>query len=115
MREWFGRVPKYLITLDASYCAQCSDTDFCALVEHEMFHIGHKRDAFGAPAFTQEGGPKLFIRGHDVEEFVGVVQRYGVGPEDGAVAALVRAANQPPQVHRANIAGACGTCMLKVA
>lgn len=115
MREWFGRVPAYLITLDASYCRQCSDTDFCALVEHELYHIAQKRDAFGAPAFTKEGLPKLGIQGHDVEEFVGVVKRYGAGDPDGAIARLARAAANQPEVSRANIAGACGTCLLKVA
>lgn len=115
MREWFGRVPKYLITLDASYCAQCSDTDFCALVEHELYHVAQKRDPFGAPAFTDEGLPKLCIQGHDVEEFVGVVKRYGAGDPDGAIARLARAAAGQPEVSRANIAGACGTCLLKAA
>lgn len=115
MREWFGRVPKYLITMDASYCRQCSDTDFCALVEHELYHIAQKRDAFGAPAFTKDGDPKLGIQGHDVEEFVGVVRRYGVGGQDSTLATMVRAANQQPQVDRAHIAGACGTCTLRVA
>src|SRR5690606_39228588 len=40
LREWFGHVPDFLITLAADYCAQCSDTELCALVEHELYHIG---------------------------------------------------------------------------
>src|SRR5690554_2969470 len=70
MRDWFGRVPAFIITLAADYCAQCSDAEFCALVEHELYHIAQAQDAFGAPKFTQEGLPKLELRGHDVEEFV---------------------------------------------
>jgi hypothetical protein len=112
MREWFGDVPAYIITLAADYCAQCSDTDFCALVEHELYHIAQATDQYGAPKFTQEDLPKLEMRGHDVEEFVGVVRRYGASPD---VQALVDAANSPAEVGKLNIARACGTCLLKLA
>lgn len=112
MIEWFGRVPAYLITLDASYCVQCSDADFCALIEHELYHIAQEHDAFGVPKFTKEGRPKLCMRGHDVEEFVGVVRRYGASPD---VQALVDAANSPAEVGKLNISRACGTCLLKSA
>lgn len=112
MLHWFGLVPDFLITLAADYCSVCSEAEFCALVEHELYHIGHAKDEFGAPKFTREGGPKLGMRGHDVEEFIGVVRRYGASPD---VAALVKAANSPPEVARINIARACGTCLLKSA
>jgi hypothetical protein len=39
MHEWFGEVPKFIIPLAADYCSQCSDLEFCALVEHELYHI----------------------------------------------------------------------------
>ncbi len=39
MRDWFGDVPAFITTLAADYCAQCSDADFCALIEHELYHI----------------------------------------------------------------------------
>ncbi|WP_040267824.1 putative metallopeptidase [Pseudomonas rhodesiae] len=112
MRDWFGDVPAYIITLAADYCAQCSDTDFCALVEHELYHIAQAKDQYGAPKFTQEGLPKLEMRSHDVEEFVGVVRRYGASAD---VQALVDAANSPAEVGKLNIARACGTCLLKSA
>lgn len=115
MREWFGRVPTYLITLAADFCATCSDTDFCALVEHELYHIAQQKDNFGQPMFTRDGEPKLRIVGHDVEEFVGVARRYGVGDPGGALARLAAAARGAPEVSRAQIAGACGTCFLKAA
>lgn len=115
MVDWFGAVPDYLITLDASYCLTCSDAEFCALVEHELMHIGQELDEFGGPAFTKDGLPRLAIRGHDVEEFVGIVRRYGVGHPDGTLAALVAAANNAPEVAKINIARACGTCLLKAA
>ncbi|MYN42724.1 hypothetical protein GTP55_25605 [Duganella sp. FT109W] len=115
MVDWFGIVPDYLITLDASYCLKCSDAEFCALVEHELYHIGQEQDEFGSPAFTKDGMPKLMIKGHDVEEFVGVVRRYGVGHPEGTLAQLVAAANAAPEVAKINIARACGTCLLKAA
>ncbi|WP_368640467.1 putative metallopeptidase [Castellaniella ginsengisoli] len=108
LREWFGHVPEFLITLAADYCAQCSDTEFCALVEHELYHIGQEQDEFGAPKFTKDGMPRLAMRGHDVEEFVGVVQRYGASAQ---VARMVEAAKHPPAVSGASIAHACGTCL----
>jgi hypothetical protein len=112
MMDWFGDVPTYIITLAADYCAQCSDADFCALVEHELYHIAQAKDQYGAPKFTQEGLPKLEMRGHDVEEFVGVVRRYGASPD---VQELVDAANKPAEVGKLNISRACGTCLLKSA
>lgn len=115
MREWFGRVPEFLITLDARYCSTCTDAEFCALVEHELYHVGHKRDDCGVPMFTRDGGPRLTIRGHDVEEFVGVVRRYGAGHPTGAIAQLAAAARAQPQVSAARVAQACGTCLLRAA
>lgn len=113
MRDWFGGVPDFIITLAADYCAQCSDADFCALVEHELFHIAQELDQYGAPRFTKEGTPKLMLRGHDVGEFVAIVERYGVGAPDSDVARMVEAAKKPPSVSRASIASACGTCLLR--
>jgi hypothetical protein len=113
MAEWFGRVPAFLITLDASFCRECSDAEFLALAEHELYHLGHKLGPDGTLLFDREGKPKLAIRGHDVEEFVGVVRRYGIGA--GRLAELVAAANRRPEVAGIDIARACGTCHLKVA
>lgn len=115
LREWFGHVPSFIITLDANYSAFCSDAAWCALVEHELFHIAHARDEYGAPKFTKEGMPKLAIQGHDVEEFVGVVKRYGAGDPGGALARIAAAARGQPEVTRSNIAGACGTCIARAA
>ncbi|KCB25142.1 putative metallopeptidase [Bordetella hinzii] len=108
MIEWFGRVPAFLITLAADYCLSCSDGEFCALVEHELYHLGQARDPFGAPAFDKEGRPKLRIVGHDVEEFVGVVVRYGPSAD---VLRLAAAAGVAPAVPRLNVARACGCCL----
>lgn len=72
------------------------------LVEHELYHITQATDDFGAPKFNKEGQPVLKLRGHDVEEFVGVVRRYGASVE---VQELVDAANRPAEVAQLNIAG----------
>lgn len=113
--EWFGRVPAFLITLDAHYARECSELQWCALVEHELMHIAQRTDAFGAPAFTKEGFPKLGLRAHDVSEFVGIVARYGTGGPDSDISKMVRAANAGPMVSPVSIAHACGTCLLRSA
>jgi hypothetical protein len=112
MRDWFGEEPEFLITLAADYCAQYTEAEFCALVEHELYHIAHKLDKYGALAFTQDGLSKLEMRGHDVEEFVGVVRRYGTSHD---VQQLIDAASRPSEVAKINISTACGTCLLKSA
>lgn len=113
LAEWFGPIPDFLITLDGHYCAECSDAELCALVEHELYHIGHLKDEFGVPQFYRDSGlPKLGIRGHDVEEFVGVTRRYGPSED---VARLIMAAAKGPEVAPVNIARACGTCQLRAA
>ena len=112
---WFGRIPDFIITIAASYCQEAADADFCALMEHELYHIGQQKDATGEPVFGREGQPKLQIRGHDVEEFVGVVARYGAGDESGNLARLVRAANSAPHLSALRVSQACGTCLLKLA
>lgn len=115
MRDWFGEEPEFLITLAGYYCAQCTEAEFCALVEHELMHIAQETDQYGAPKFTREGLPKLTMRDHDVSEFVSIVERYGVGNPEGDLARMVEAAKRPPSVSRASIANACGTCLLRSA
>jgi len=113
MHEWFGRKPDFIITLAADFCMNCSDLEFCALVEHELYHIAQQKDEFGAPKFCRDSGlPKLCMRGHDIEEFTGVVRRYGASEE---VKQLIDAASQPAEVANIDIARACGTCMLRLA
>lgn len=115
MREWFGDVPAFLLTFDGSYARRCTDAEWCALVEHELYHLAHQRDEFGAFKFTKDGDPKIGLQGHDVEEFVGVVERYGAGAADGNLARMIRAAQRQPSVAPIRIAQACGTCLLRAA
>ncbi|WP_446905828.1 putative metallopeptidase [Acinetobacter baumannii] len=110
MRDWFGYVPTYLITIDASYCDQATDRDFCALIEHELYHIGVERDQDGEPLYSDMTGlPKHYLAGHDVEEFVGVVKRWGA---DESVKRLLEVAKQAPFVSDVNISKCCGTCLI---
>ncbi|WP_341896480.1 putative metallopeptidase [Sphingobium sp. YR657] len=109
IEEWFEGMPDFLITLSAPAAAGMDDASFCALVEHELYHCAQNQDLFGMPKFKNDGSPSFGIRGHDVEEFVGVVARYGAGP--AGVAAMVEAAQHAPLVAPASIAGVCGTCL----
>ena len=112
MVQWFGYIPKYIITLDAGYAESCSDVDFCALIEHELYHIGFEIMDGEMYISPSTGKPKLKMKGHDIEEFHGVFQRYGASPD---VQKMVELANDGPTISRANIAHACGTCLLKLA
>lgn len=113
IEEWFGDMPDFLLTFSAPAAAAMNDPSFCALVEHELYHCGTKLDEFGMPKFKQDGTPAFTMRGHDVEEFVGVVARYGA--EAAGVSAMVDAAQRGPTIGRASIAGVCGTCLRAVA
>lgn len=109
IEEWFGMMPDFLLTFSAPAAHGMDDASFCALVEHELYHCAQKMDQYGMPKFKEDGSPSFAIRGHDVEEFVGVVARYGA--IDPGVAAMVEVAGCRPLIGTASIAGACGTCL----
>jgi hypothetical protein len=115
LEEWFQTFPDFVITFDATIAAELDDASWCALVEHELYHCAQALDEFDMPKFRRDGSPVFAIRGHDVEEFVGVVARYGAAAATAGVGELVRAAQRPPSVAPARIAAACGTCLKKVA
>lgn len=110
LREWFEDVPDFLITIEAQNAMLCTDASFMALVEHELYHAAQKTDEFGQPMFNQiTGHPLWAIRGHDVEEFVGVVRRYGA--DAAGVRDMVAAANKGAEIAEGQIGRACGTCL----
>jgi hypothetical protein len=114
LREWFGSVPDFVITLFAPYAAEAEDASFCALVEHEMLHCAQARNAYGVPRFSQSTGRPIFgIRGHDVEEFTAIVRRYGA--RAAGVEEMIAAAATKPLIDGAKIAGVCGTCIARAA
>lgn len=112
MLEWFGDFPDFLITLDAFNAEECPDMNFCALVDHELYHCAQASDRMGEPAFDKNTGlPKYQLRGHDVEEFVGVVRRFGVAAAGDAAVDMVITAAREPEIGSAELAQACGTCV----
>ena len=110
MRDWFGFVPQYLITIDATYCEQANDRDFCRLIEHELYHIGVERDADGEIIYSDHTGlPKHYLAGHDVEVFFGEIRQHGV---DSSVQRLLDIAKNAPFASETNIAACCGNCLV---
>lgn len=110
MRDWFGFVPQYLITIDATYCEQANDRDFCRLIEHELYHIGVERDEDGEVIYSDHTGlPKHYLAGHDVEVFFGEIRQHGV---DSSVQRLLDIAKNAPFASETNIAACCGNCVI---
>lgn len=113
VEEWFGPID-FLITLSAPYCAdrETTDAEFLALLDHELSHcVQEERN--GIPQFSHDTGRPLWaVRGHDVEQFVGVVERWGA--EATGVTELVAAASRAPRFEGADIQrilNGCGTCL----
>jgi len=110
MRDWFSFVPQYLITVDATYCEQATDRDFCRLIEHELYHIGVERDEDGEIIYSDMTGlPKHYLAGHDVEVFFGETKRWGA---DDSVKRLIEIAKNAPFVSEKSMAACCGNCVI---
>lgn len=101
MQEWFVDLPDFLITLSAPYAAEASDAVWMALVEHELRHCTVIR-------FTRQGVPIFGMRGHDVEVFIGDVERYGM--DATGTRKLVEAALSAPLISAEDIKAVCGYC-----
>lgn len=99
--EWHGgALPTFVITLCAPFFIEADPTSVCSVIEHELYHCGQMRDRHGEPIYI-DGMPRFTLRGHDVEEFIGVVQRYGaVHP---SMIELQRALNSPPEISSARV------------
>lgn len=105
-----GDIPQARIWIYAPYAATLSDGAFCALVEHELYHLAQKKDKEQQPLFDDEGRPVLTGRDHDVSEFLGIVERYGVDSVHSNVKKLVEVAKRQPLIQAAAIRSVCGTC-----
>lgn len=109
VEEWFGSIPDFILTFDASYAMQASDIEWCALVEHELLHAAQDKDSFGMPKFSSNTGrPVYTIRGHDVQEFTSIVRRYGA--DAAHVREFVEAAQAKPMIGNVAVSHACGVC-----
>lgn len=109
LEEWFVEPLDFLITLYAPRAAELDDASFMALCEHELYHCAQKVGSEGPVFNGQTGKPAWAIRGHDVEQFVGVVRRYGAMAS--GVSELVEAAINGPEIVEARISLACGNCL----
>jgi hypothetical protein len=107
LSEWFGSAPDFLITYSGTQLENATDRTLCAVTEHELYHCGQARDEFQFPKFHRDGSPVFGIKGHDIEEFVGVAARWALRPE---LKLLLEQANQQPHISDEVIEGVCGTC-----
>ncbi len=112
MLQWFGdKVLDFVITLYAPYFAGVDEVEQCSGTEHELYHCGQALDGFGLPKFSRTTGKPIFgIRGHDVEEFVGIMKRYGPTAGAGDSLAFAMVSRIDPEITRKDFAGMCGTC-----
>jgi len=109
LARWFGVIPDFVITLDAVFMSTASLGTCCALIEHELYHCAQKRDQWGSVVFDRDGRPVWTMRPHDVEEFTGVVRRYGVNAATVSeeFADAIRSGPLFPEVQ---LSGLCGVC-----
>lgn len=114
LTQWFDDIPDFVITLQANFFAGAGNPERCALLEHELMHCAQARDEFGAPRFNQQTGRPVFtIKGHDVEQFIGVIERYGATSDEER--RMKKAFDEGPEFGQAMIDGICGTCLKEVA
>jgi len=106
---WFGDLPDFVLRFDAPVLAEYSDRDFCAVVDHELYHCAIKLDDFELPRYDRENNFIWSQRPHTSEEFDRVVGRYGSHLAAGGSAEIIAASKQRPEVTDEQIAEACGT------
>jgi hypothetical protein len=110
--EWFGFIPDFLITFDASFWISADPPEKLALFEHELYHAGQKRDMFGLPKFSRKSAkPRFALAGHSVEEHTGVVRRYGAEASGQDTVDFVKTALMEPEIAPAKLKGLCGVCV----
>lgn len=108
--DWFGSVPDFYITIDANLWNEAGSASRLALLDHELYHCGQAKDEFGYPKFTKDGYPKFALVGHDVEQFSGVVKRYGTAALGPDFAKLIASAKARPTFPADEIQLICGRC-----
>lgn len=112
--DWFGEratqsgLPDFILTFDSVIAAATPNIEWCARVDHELYHCGQLTDEEGEPRYGFGGAPLFAIKAHDVEAWVGVAERFG--PVERNVRRLVEACKREPLIARADVQFACGTC-----
>ncbi len=82
-RDWLAQMyggdwPTFQMIISGVWAWRYDDREFLGLLDHELCHASIKRDEYGAPKFNDETGEPIWsIRGHDVEQFIGTVARWG--------------------------------------
>ena len=105
-RSWWGRLTDFIVWFDAAWWSTADERSRLMVLEHELYHCGQARDDWGTPRYSRMTGDPIFtIKRHDVEEFIGVVRRYGAS---GPVLDLVEAVTDGPEISMPRILGACG-------
>jgi hypothetical protein len=79
-----GELPDFVITICAPFVREAEAASICALIEHELYHLDVKLNPeTDEPMLDADDRPVWCIRQHDVEQFIGVVERYGpTSPEE---------------------------------
>lgn len=77
-------LPDFLILIDRNIWEGMDVEQRLALIDHELSHCWYETvDGDGVTQkFHRDGSPWWAIRGHDLEEFCGVVERNGLWSED---------------------------------
>jgi len=71
--------PDFVILIDRNLWEGLDLSQRVAIIDHELCHTGQARDEEGHLRFNRvTGAPIWEIRGHDLEEFNGVIARHGV-------------------------------------
>ena len=108
-----GNIPQARVWLYAPAWYERGFWRACSVGEHELGHYGHKQNREGERLHDDEDRPQLCTLAHDVEEFVFIMERYGVGHCAGQSRELVEAALRkplfaPPSFEAKQYACGCG-------
>ena len=82
LEQFHGSMPHFVMTLDNEWWRLANALEREALIFHELMHCEQARDKEGELRFDDMGLPVWAIRGHDLEEFNDVVERYGLWKSD---------------------------------
>lgn len=84
-------LPDFLVLIDRNLWAGYGPEEKLALIDHEISHAKYETEDDGeTPKLTKDGLYRWAIRGHDFEDFTGVIERNGLWrPELIAMARVV--------------------------
>lgn len=104
--RWFFGVPDFVITLDAVFLSTADPAGICALIEHELYHCHFAVNEWGEAKTDKDGNKIWGMKPHDIEEFSGVVKRYGTAH----IEEFAEAVRSKPLFGHSELQGICGTC-----